>query len=125
MDGIEDVVRARRFELVDNNGDVRAVLSVESDTGVIGLHVGNNEGIPVISIGVEPSTNVPFLILRRGPEETPSISMTIVPAHNGPAIHLEGANGGGTLLTVTQEGTEPGILLTNGDGDERSITVNP
>ena len=46
-------VRARRFELVDDDGVVRAVLSVEHESGLIGLHVGDREAHPAISIGVD------------------------------------------------------------------------
>jgi len=34
-------VRARRFELVDDDGIVRAALSVEHESDLIGLHVGD------------------------------------------------------------------------------------
>ena len=44
-------VRARRFELVDDDGNVRAALSVEHENGPIGLHVGDREAHPAISIG--------------------------------------------------------------------------
>ena len=57
-------IRARRFELVDDDMNVRAALSVEHESDLIGLHAGDREAHPVISIGVDEETNVPYVIMR-------------------------------------------------------------
>ena len=52
-------IRARRVELVDEDGVVSAALFVEHESGLLGLHVGDREAHPAISIGVDEATNNP------------------------------------------------------------------
>jgi hypothetical protein len=78
----EDVIRARRFELVDDRGNVRTVLTAEpgeTGTDLIGIHIANNQGRPVVSIGVDPEHNVPFLTLRDKAGSEAAVFATVMP----------------------------------------------
>ena len=85
-------VRARRFELVDDDGNVRAALSVEHESGLVGLHVGDREAHPVISIGVDEVTNGPYVIMREPGEEGARIFLTISPEGYA-VLHLRDRDG--------------------------------
>lgn len=87
-----DRVRARRFELVDDGGNVRAVLSVEHESGLVGLHVGDREAHPTISIGVDEATNDPYVIMREPGEEGARVFLTISPEGHA-ILHLRDRDG--------------------------------
>jgi hypothetical protein len=44
------VERARRFELMDDEGRTRAVLAAEDDTHLVGIHFANAAGRPDASM---------------------------------------------------------------------------
>ena len=99
----EDVIRAKRFELVDDEGNLRAVFTANpGGTGdeLIGMHIANNEGNSVVFIGVDPTLNAPFLTLRDG-----------------------AGSRGAVFASVTSEGY-PAVTLRDGDGDEQIITMD-
>ena len=85
-------VRARRFELVGDDGSVRAALSVEHQSGLIGLHVGDREAHPVISMGVDEGTNDPYVIMREPGEEGARVFLTISPEGHA-VLHLRDRDG--------------------------------
>jgi hypothetical protein len=85
-------VRARRFELVDDDRVVRAVHSVEHESGLIGLHVGDREAYPAISIGVDEATNNPYLIMREPGGEGARVFLTISPEGHA-VLHLRDRDG--------------------------------
>jgi hypothetical protein len=60
----QDVVRARRFELVDDEGTVCAALTARSEDGNMGIHLANAEGRIVASVAVEKETKIPYIHLR-------------------------------------------------------------
>ncbi len=98
----EEVVRAKRFELVDDEGNLRAVFCAEpesSENELVGMHVGNNEGESVVFIGVDPDLNAPFLTLRDA-----------------------SGSGAAVFVSVTTEGY-PAVVLRDRDGDEQIITT--
>jgi hypothetical protein len=85
-------VRARRFELVDDNENVRAALSVEHESRLVGLHVGDRETHPVISIGVDERMNDPYVIMREPGGEGARIFLTISPEGHA-VLHLRDRDG--------------------------------
>jgi hypothetical protein len=60
----EDVVRARRFELVDDEGTVCAVLTARSEDGHMGMHLANAEGRTIAYVAVEKENRIPFISLK-------------------------------------------------------------
>jgi hypothetical protein len=85
-------VRAKRFELVDDDWNVRAALSVEHESGLIGLHVGDREAHPTISIGIDEATNDPYVIMREPGEEGARVFLTISPEGHA-VLHLRDRDG--------------------------------
>lgn len=98
----EDVIRARRFELVDDAGNLRAVFTANpggDPDELIGIHIANNEGTSVVFVGVDPELNAPFLTLRDGAGSRAAV-----------------------FASVTSEGY-PAVILRDGSGDEQMITM--
>jgi hypothetical protein len=85
-------IRARRFELVDDDMNVQATLSVEHESGPVGLHVGDRKAHPVISIGVDEETHVPYVIMREPGEEGARVFLTISPEGHA-VLHLRDRDG--------------------------------
>ncbi|MDQ5828871.1 MAG: hypothetical protein M3324_03130, partial [Actinomycetota bacterium] len=77
-----DVVRARRFELVDDEGTLYAVLTARSEDGNIALYFGNDQGKAVASLGVEKETKTPFIILKNS-EEKDAVFVTVTNDETG------------------------------------------
>ena len=99
----DDVIRARRFELVDDAGNLRAVFTANpggAGDELIGMHIANNEGSSVVFVGVDPTLNAPFLTLRDG-----------------------SGSRGAVFASVTSEG-HPAVTLRDGDGEEQIITMD-
>ncbi len=88
----EDVVRAKRFELVGDDGSVHAVLSASPENGLVGLHVkGQRSDTTLISIGIEGDENAPYVMLRSEDGEARAI-LTIMEGEYA-AVQLRNANG--------------------------------
>jgi hypothetical protein len=94
-----DVVRARRFELVDDEGRTRAVLTAEADTHLVGIHIANAAGRPAASMGLDPDQDFPIITLRDPGGDQARLSLTILPSG------------------------EPLILMRDNEGHERNIEV--
>ena len=88
---------ARRFILVDEEGNPAAYIS-GAETGFVGLSVEMpHSQEAVISVGVEAATGLPL-------------------------IHMHGPDGGRVLVTM-REGGKPAIVLVDRDGTERVIST--
>ena len=94
-----DVVRARRFELIDDAGRTRALLTATGATDLIGIHIANDEGRPVVSIGVDPELDVPFITLRDKAGSAASVFMTVTP-DGEPAITVRDRDGEEHVITA-------------------------
>lgn len=97
-----DVIQARRFELVDDAGNLRAVFTADpggAGNELVGIHIANNEGTSVVFVGVDPELNAPFLTLRDGAGSRAAV-----------------------FASVTSEGY-PAVILRDRDGDEQIITM--
>ncbi len=80
-----DVVRARRFELVDDLGRTRAVLTTGEGTDLVGIHIASAEERPVVSLGLDPVQDAPMVTLRDPEGGQARLSLTITP-DGGPLI---------------------------------------
>ena len=120
-----DVVRAKRFELVDDDGNVRVALSAEPNNGMIGLHVSNSLGVPIVSVGVEPGTDSPYIILRRSLDEAAGVALTVMPTDGTPVVHLKSEQGADIVLSIAQDGATPSLYLKSSDGTDRQIFPEP
>jgi hypothetical protein len=62
----EDVIRARRIELLDDEGNVSVVLEGEAE-GRAGLLISTPEaGAPTITIGIDRASGNPFIFMYSG-----------------------------------------------------------
>lgn len=93
----EDIVRAKRFEVEDEDGNVRAVLSAGTHEGFVGVALVDDD----------QETTVFFGLHRRG-EKTPTVWLTnqrgaslmiSITASGNAVIELENENGNSQLIT--------------------------
>jgi hypothetical protein len=99
---IQDVVAARRFVLVDEDGNPRAALMAQRD-GHLGVHImAEANSPPVISIAVDDEDGTPVVLIRR----------------RGPGANSEGV----VMLAVTEDGRAT-IRLEDADGASRTFTT--
>jgi hypothetical protein len=93
-------VTAKRFVLVDDQGDRRAELSASE--GMVGLTIfGKEPSHGDVSVGVYEESGEPIVMVRRAP--------------------TEGEEGGRVMVSVTDEG-KAAILLKDADGTKRTLT---
>jgi len=98
----EDVIRAKRFELEDDAGNLRAVFTANpggSADELVGIHIANSDGISIVFVGVDPELNAPFLTLKDGAGSRAAV-----------------------FASVTSEGY-PAVTLRDKDGEEQIITM--
>ena len=100
----EDVIRAKRLELEDDAGNLRAVFTASPGPGasgdeLVGIHIANNEGTSIVFVGVDPELNAPFLTLEDGAGSRAAV-----------------------FASVTSEGY-PALTLRDKDGEEQIITM--
>jgi hypothetical protein len=114
---VVESVRARRFELVDDKGLVRAVLGTQPGSGAPGFLISDASGRARLALHVSA-------------EGAPA--MDLLDATGAPRVHVAAAEGGTptvtvfgspdrpaqALLTVTEEGS-PQIRLASADGRTR------
>jgi hypothetical protein len=94
-----DEVAAKRFVLVDDQGDVRAELKAEPD-GLVGLHIRGKGGAPMLIVVGLQADETPIVMVRRpGPD---------------------GESFGRASVLVTDDG-RAGINLKDADGTSRNI----
>ena len=93
---VHDQIVARRFVLVDEEGNPAAYIT-GAEVGFIGLHIEGpgEEEEPLVSIGLEATGGSPVIQIRR-PE------------------------GGKVLISVAEDG-RAGIQLVDADGAERIV----
>ncbi|HEV7499491.1 MAG TPA: hypothetical protein VGQ33_05775 [Vicinamibacteria bacterium] len=114
---ILDTVRARRFELVDARGEVRAVLGTQADNGAPGFLISDREGRPRMALHVSPDDTPAFDLL----DATGAPRVHVALGDDGaPVVTLFGSteNPAQALLTVTGEGAAH-LRLTQADGRTR------
>ena len=97
----EDVVVAKRFVLVDDEGNPRAALLAQRD-GIVGLYVGTEEDDPLISIGMDAQEGTPYVMVRR--------------------TAADGTGRGAVMLSVSSEGVAA-VHLEDVDGSSRTYTT--
>jgi hypothetical protein len=98
---VAELVAARRFVLVDEQGSPRAELTTEAD-GLVGVHVyGKGDSSASVSIGMDDETGTPTVLVQGT-------------ANDG--------RSGGVMLGVIQG--EAAIRLKDADGTARNIFAN-
>jgi hypothetical protein len=94
-DMAEDVIRARRIELLDEDGNVSVVLEGEAE-GRAGLLISTPEaGAPTTTIGIDRASGNPFIYMHSGGEAS---------------------------IFATFDAGEASVRLTNEDGARLTIT---
>jgi hypothetical protein len=114
---VVDSVRARRFELVDARGEVRAVLGTQADSGAPGFLVSDSAGRPRVALHVSPEDAPAFDLL----DATGAPRVHVALGEDGsPVLTLFGAteNPAQALLTVSNEGAAH-LRLAQADGHTR------
>jgi hypothetical protein len=114
---VADNVRARRFELVDARGEVRAVLGTQADNGAPGFLVSDRAGRPRLALHVSPDDAPAFDLL----DATGAPRVHVALGDDGaPVLTLFGATEkpAQALLTVSNEGAAH-LRLAQADGHTR------
>jgi hypothetical protein len=109
---VQDSVRARRFELVDESGRVRVVLGTQSDNGAPGLLISDSAGRPRIALHVSP-------------EDAPAFDL--LDASGAPRIHVALDTDGAPVVTLfgsTERATQA-LLGVSADGSAHLRLVSP
>jgi len=109
---VQDNVRARRFELVDARGNVRAVLGTQSDNGAPGFLVSDSAGRPRIALHVSP-------------EDAPAFDL--LDASGAPRVHVALDAEGAPLVTLFGPPERPSqaLLGVGSDGSAHLRLVQP
>jgi hypothetical protein len=96
-------VRARRFELVDARGEVRAVLGTQADNGAPGFLVSDSTGRPRIALHVSA-------------EDAPAFDL--LDASGGPRVHVALGTDGAPVVTLFGATEKPAqvVLTVTADG---------
>ena len=112
-----DNVRARRFELVDESGTVRAILGTQPEHGAPGFLVSDGQGRPRIAIHVTPDDSPSLDLLD--PSGTPRLHVGL-DAAGAPSVTLFGGapRAAQALFSVTEEGSAL-LRLAQPDGKTR------
>ena len=78
-----------------------------------------------MSVGVEPSTNSPYTILRRSLDNAGGVAITMMPTDGTPVVHLKSEQGADIVLSIAQNGATPSLYLKSSDGTDRQIFPEP
>lgn len=117
-DGTHDVIRARRFELVDEGGTIRAVLSAEPGLAW-GLAIADEDGNAVASVGLNPRTGEPFVMLQDAHTEAGIMATIGSPdarQHVRCAVSLSDDKGQERIMLMLDEDGNPSILSLDENG---------
>jgi len=100
---VADSVRARRFELVDEHGTVRAVLGTQPGNGAPGFLVSDSGGRPRLALHVSP-------------DDTPAFDL--LDASGAPRVHIALDEAGSPVLTLFGSPERPAqaLLTVAADG---------
>jgi hypothetical protein len=99
---IHEQIIAKRFVLIDDKGEPLAYLTGE-EAGFVGVSIAGAGGqAPLVTIGVEPSTGMPSIVVLRRDSQ--------------------GERRGAVAISVTEDG-RAAIRLEDADGAERTITT--
>jgi hypothetical protein len=117
--GPDDVVRARRFEVVDANGVVRVVLGdlAHSRGGVFGIALLGSQGQP--RVWIEVDGRGPALVFDQGGNDVVELGVDDPVAdalHVGAYLHLSGPDG---RPAVSWRVEEDGSVTMRTAGPER------
>jgi hypothetical protein len=109
---VQDSVRARRFELVDERGNVRAVLGTQNDSGAPGFLVSDSAGRPRIALHVSA-------------EDTPAFDL--LDASGAPRVHVALDAEGAPVVTLFGPTERPAqaLLGVGSDGSAHLRLVQP
>ena len=102
----EGVIRARRLEITDGEGRVRIRLSAGSDE-MPGVHVLNGRGHVAASVGINPRTDEPYVVLEDTENEA-EIILAIKPSREH--VHCG-------LSLVDRRGRERMFLALGDEGE--------
>ena len=122
---VQDNVRARRFELVDERGNVRAVLGTQTDNGAPGFLVSDSAGRPRIALHVSPedapafdlldASGAPRVHVALDAEGAPVVTLFGLPERPAQALLGVGGDGSAYLRLVQPDGT-PYFALMDTEG---------
>lgn len=141
-----DVVRAKRFELVDDQGNTRAYMDSAED-GLMGIFFTDQQRESYISIGIGKD-DAPYILMQRSPAESTAIAISIGEQEgvSTPFVQLKGQSGVEVKLAITKDGSTAlsltsgeetsallsaseqglaGLLLRNQDGKESAFAPEP
>jgi hypothetical protein len=97
---VAEVLAARRFILLDEQGNARAELTAQTD-GIVGLLVyGKGDSSATVAVGMEDESGAPTVVVRR-------------PAPDGQDY-------GTVVLGVTEEG-EAAVQIKDAGGTRRNL----
>jgi hypothetical protein len=134
---VVDSVRARRFELVDAKGEVRAVLGTQADSGAPGFLVSDSAGRPRVALHVSAEDAPAFDLLDAtgaprvhvalaldgapvltlfGPTERPAQALLTVTTEGAAHLRLAQPDGHTRLFCSLQPDGTPYLSLMDGDG---------
>jgi len=109
---VQDSVRARRFELVDDRGNVRAVLGTQNDSGAPGFLISDSAGRPRIALHVSP-------------DDVPALDL--LDASGAPRVHVALDSDGAPMATLFGPADRPAQALVGvtSDGSAHLRLVQP
>ncbi len=112
----EEVIRAKRFEVADNEGNVRA-LTAAVDSGGVATNLFDSHGNLRVSLGVNQA-DVPMFGLHDA-DETPRVAISC--GIDGQSVRLNDENGNprALLSLITSRDSAPHVMLLDNEGNAR------
>ena len=140
----EEVIRAKRFEVVDGEGRPRVVLGTQGQTAGLVLLDGNGQSVAELAVNDEMGSTTLSLYDLRGsvrasldldPEGSPTLSLYDmageprlslgVAEENTPVLDFTGPYGEARMSFEVDEDGLPNFVLMDGDGKDRvSVRVD-
>jgi hypothetical protein len=143
---VQDSVRARRFELVDDRGTVRAVLGTQNESGAPGFLVSDSAGRPRLALHVSPDDVPAFDLLDAsgtprvhvaldgegapvatlfGPSDRPAQALLGVTSDGSAHLRLVQPSGRTRLFLSLQPDGTPYLSLMDGEGQPKLSLALP
>jgi hypothetical protein len=112
----EEVIRAKRFEVADNEGNVRA-LTAAMDSGGVATNLFDSNGNPRVSLGVNQA-DVPTFGLY---DADGTVRVDISSGIDGQIVRLNDENGNPRALMalMTSQDSAPNVMLLDKEGNVR------